>query len=80
MSEVRKPAAKVMPETPENINLNVEIPLELLREYKQSPRIVIKYPGLIGVPLPDVFLSERIAGVVQKSEFQAVLVPKQMVR
>ena len=57
-----------------------DIPIELVREFKQSVRIVIKYPGLIGVPVPDIFLNQDVLKLSSIREFEPMLVPRQMLR
>jgi hypothetical protein len=53
------------------------IPRDLIAEFRQDIRIVIKYPGLIGIPIPDIFLNEGIAKHLREGEFEAVFVPRQ---
>lgn len=57
-----------------------DIPVELVREFKQNVRIVIKYPGLIGVPVPDIFLNQDLIKIGSIREFEPILVPRQMLR
>ncbi len=60
--------------------LTFEIPVELVREFKQNVRIVIKYPGIIGVPVPDVFLNQDVLKINSIREFEPMLVPRQLLR
>ena len=56
-----------------------DIPIDLLVQFKRDVRIVIKWPGLIGVPIPDLFLSEDLLKQSLR-EFEPMLVPRQMMR
>jgi hypothetical protein len=38
----------------------LRIPPDLYREFKQDVRIIIKWPGLIGIPVPDFLKSEAL--------------------
>lgn len=56
-----------------------DIPVELLAQFKKDVRVVIKWPGLIGIPIPDWFLTQD---VLKQSirDFEPMLVPRQMVK
>jgi hypothetical protein len=56
-----------------------DIPAELLVQFKQDVRIVIKWPGLIGIPIPDLFLNQDVFKQTVR-EFEPMLVPRQVLR
>ena len=55
-----------------------QIPVEVLQQFKTDIRIIIKYPGLIGIPIPDVLLNRDILANVR--DMEPMLVPRQMLR
>jgi hypothetical protein len=78
MSEERVPAMKTVLANSELVTF--EIPADLLHEFKQNVRIVIKYPGLIGIPVPDTFINPEVGKIGSMREFEPILVPRQMLR
>jgi hypothetical protein len=58
--------------------LTFTIPVDLLRLFQKDIRVVIKFPGLIGIPIPDIFFNKDI---LEKNEalreFEPMLVPRQ---
>ena len=58
--------------------VTMRVPAELLKQFQQELRIVIKWPGLIGIPIPDVLLNRDLIG--QAKDFEAMLVPREFMR
>lgn len=56
-----------------------DIPVELLAQFKKDVRVVIKWPGLIGIPIPDIFLNQDVMKQTVR-EFEPMLVPRQMIK
>jgi hypothetical protein len=56
--------------------LDVTIPLDLLKEYKVEPRFIIRYPWLIGVPIPELIRKDLVEKFAAAG-FEVMLVPKQ---
>ncbi len=55
--------------------LSFAIPLELVQEFKKEARIVIRYPWLIGIPLPEALIPD----VLRKfREFDILLTPREL--
>lgn len=55
--------------------LSFAIPAELVQEFKKEARIVIRYPWLIGIPLPEALKPE----VLRKfREFDVFLTPREL--
>lgn len=65
-----------MPRDPHNVV--VEIPTDLLEEFKVQPRIVIRDHLLHGIPVPDALLAKDFAKRITAAGFEVMLVPKQM--
>ncbi len=76
MEEERNLAAR--PATVQSELVTFAIPVDLLRQFKQDVRVVVKFPGLIGIPLPDIFLNPDVLSSVR--EFEPMLVPRQVLR
>ena len=55
--------------------MGFEIPMDLLKEFRTKPRVVIKLHSVIGVPAPD-FLKPGLLDKVNKAGYDVVLVPK----
>lgn len=56
-------------------NLQVKIPVELLKEFKMEPRLVIRHPWLIGIPIPDILRQHEIVKQFEKAGFEVMIVP-----
>ncbi len=61
-------------------DLNIKIPVELLREFKAQPRVVIRGPWLIGIPVPDILRNQDIVKRFEKAGFELMFVPKKSMR
>ena len=55
----------------------IKIPVDLLKEFKRDIRVVVKWPWLIGIPIPEVLLKPEILQQFRE-EFDVMLVPKNM--
>jgi hypothetical protein len=62
-------------------SLTFTIPVDLLKQFQQEIRVIIKFPGLIGIPIPDIFLNkEFLASRDAMREFEPMLVPRQTLK
>ena len=55
----------------------IKIPADLLKEFKRDIRVVVKWPWLIGIPIPEVLLKPEILQQF-RDEYDVMLVPKNM--
>lgn len=55
----------------------IKIPVDLLKEFKRDVRVVVRWPWLIGIPIPEVLLKPEILQQF-KEEYDIMLVPKNM--
>lgn len=55
----------------------IKIPVDLLKEFKRDIRVVVRWPWLIGIPIPEVLLKPEILQQF-KEEYDIMLVPKNM--
>jgi hypothetical protein len=55
----------------------IKIPVDLLKEFKRDVRVVVRWPWLIGIPIPEVLLKPEILQQF-KEEYEVMLVPKNM--
>lgn len=54
--------------------VSIEIPVDLLQEFKMDARIIIRHPWVVGIPVPDRLFE---AGALKKyKDFELMLVPK----
>ncbi len=59
----------------------ITIPVDLLKHFQQEVRVIIKFPGLIGIPIPDILLNKELfASRESIREFEPMLVPRQTLR
>jgi len=64
-----------LPEMP--ANLTFMIPIDLIKEFKDEVRVVVKFPWIVGIPVPDYFFKNpEIFGRLK--EFDVMFVPKAM--
>ncbi len=64
-------------ERPAIRDVAIKIPADLLKEFKRDIRVVVRWPWLIGIPIPEVLLKPEILQQF-KEEFDVMLVPKNM--
>lgn len=55
--------------------ISFRIPLELVKEFGDETRIVIRHPWLIGIPIPERLRPEILKGI---KDFEAIIVPRQL--
>lgn len=55
------------------------IPADLLKEFKQDVRVVIRHPWVIGIPAPD-FLLKDPEMMARLKHFDVMLVPKEIMQ
>jgi hypothetical protein len=72
MEEEIRPISGIVRET-----LTFTIPVDLVKQFQKDVRVIIKFPGLIGVPIPDIFLNKDILNREALREFEPMLVPRQ---
>lgn len=54
--------------------VSIEIPTNLLQEFRRDARVVIRHPWVVGIPVPDRLLKP---GILKKfKDFEIMLVPK----
>lgn len=58
-------------------DIAIKIPVDLLKEFKRDVRVVVRWPWLIGIPIPEVLLKPEILQQFRE-EFDIMLVPKNM--
>jgi hypothetical protein len=58
-----------------DIDLAFPIPVDLLAEFKQTHRLVIKWPWIIGIPVPDFLINKDLITKVRDMGFEVMLVP-----
>jgi hypothetical protein len=58
------------------------IPVDLLEEFKVKPRILIRYPWVVGIPIPELLRELRpdLLEKLEKAEMDVMLVPRQGIR
>ncbi len=53
--------------TPERpVEFVIRIPPDLVKEFKDELRIVIRHPWIIGIPIPERLLSKELRDIVGK--------------
>jgi hypothetical protein len=55
--------------------ISFRIPIELVKEFGEETRIVIRHPWLIGIPIPERLRPEILKGI---KDFEAIIVPRQL--
>lgn len=58
-------------------DIAIKIPVELLKEFKSDVRVVVRWPWLIGIPIPEALLRPEIIKQFRE-EYDVMLVPKNM--
>lgn len=56
------------------------IPKDLLVKFEVEPRIIVRWPWIIGIPIPDWLLQNPELMGLAAEEFEPMLLPKQMFR
>ena len=55
----------------------IKIPADLLKEFKRDIRVVVRWPWLIGIPIPEALLKPEIIKQFSE-EYDVMLVPKNL--
>ena len=63
-----------------DIELAFRIPVDLLAEFKETPRFVIKWPWIIGIPVPDFLINQEFVKGIREQGFEVMLVPTKALR
>jgi len=58
-------------------DIAIKIPVDLLKEFKSDIRVVVRWPWLIGIPIPEALLRPEIIKQFRE-EYDVMLVPKNM--
>ena len=61
-------------------NLQFRIPTDLLQEFRTEPRIVIRHPWVIGIPVPEILLREELFQKIYDAGYEVMLVPREVRR
>jgi hypothetical protein len=65
-----------LPEKP----VSIKIPVDLLQEFEKEPRIVLRHPWVIGVPVPELLISKIAKDPALRKrinkDFDIMLVPR----
>ena len=61
-------------------SLDFKIPVELVREFELDARMVIRYPWVIGIPAPEMFVKAEMLEQVRRAGFEMMLVPREAMR
>ncbi|MEJ2241497.1 MAG: hypothetical protein P8Y18_05070 [Candidatus Bathyarchaeota archaeon] len=64
-------------ERPAISDVAIKIPVDLLKEFKRDVRVVVRWPWLIGIPIPEVLLKPEILQQFRE-EYDIMLVPKNL--
>jgi len=56
-------------------DMAIKIPIEMLKEFKKDIRVVIRWPWLIGIPIPEALLKPEILRQFRE-EYDVMFVPK----
>jgi hypothetical protein len=62
------------------LDLAFRIPVDLLAEFKDTPRIVIKWPWIIGIPVPEFLINQELVKQIREAGFEVMLVPTKALR
>ena len=60
--------------------IEFKIPKDLLVQFEVEPRIIIRWPWIIGIPIPDWLIKNPELLGRAAEEFEPMLIPKQMFR
>ena len=55
--------------------MEIKIPLDLFIEYKLDPRIVLRHPWIIGMPIPEMLIDKAIRERFLEAGFELMIVP-----
>lgn len=60
--------------------IDFRIPNDLLKQYQGELRIVVRYPWIIGIPIPDWLIKNPELLGRASEEFEAMLIPRASMR
>lgn len=55
--------------------MEFKVPVELLREFEIDPRIVVRHPWVVGIPVPEFLIKEELLERARKFDMEVLLVP-----
>jgi hypothetical protein len=58
-------------------DISIRIPVDLLKQFEEEVRIVIRHPWVIGIPVPEVLLKPELLKTL-KEHMDIMLVPKEI--
>ena len=58
-------------------DIAIKIPVDLMREFKKDIRVVVRWPWLIGIPIPEALLRPELIKQFSE-EYDVMLVPKDL--
>jgi hypothetical protein len=58
------------------VRMDFAIPVDLLREFEKTPRIVIRHPWIIGIPVPEILIKHDLLEKVEAAGYEVMLIPK----
>ncbi|MDG6222592.1 MAG: hypothetical protein IAX21_00805 [Candidatus Bathyarchaeota archaeon] len=56
-------------------DIAIKIPVDLMKEFKKDIRVVVRWPWLIGIPIPEALLRPELIKQFSE-EYDVMLVPK----
>ena len=59
------------------LSLEFSIPLDLLQEFERVPRIIVRWPWVVGIPVPEILLKPEWLKRIDAAGFDVMLVPRQ---
>jgi hypothetical protein len=63
-----------------NIEFPLAVPLDLLKEFEKKPRVVIRWPFIVGIPVPDILMKKEFLTKLRTAGFDVMIVPKNIVK
>ena len=57
--------------------VSFKIPAELVKQFRDEVRVVVRFPWIVGIPIP-IFLLEKLEISAALEGFEAMIVPEQM--
>jgi hypothetical protein len=56
--------------------LEFMVPVELLREFRLEPRIVLRHPWVVGIPAPEFLIKAELLEKIHAAGLDVMLVPR----
>jgi len=57
--------------------VSFRIPADLVKQFRDEVRVVVRFPWIVGIPIP-IFLLEKLELGAALKGFEAMIVPEQM--